>query len=122
MRWVRTNRGCGCWLALAAMALQLVLSFGHVHLDKLASASGTVATARAPSSPLSPVKHPANDTADDYCAICAAIHLVSTSFLPERPTLPLPFAFLIIEHFTEVAFVFVAPQRPSFQSRAPPFS
>ena len=33
MRWVRTNRRWSTWLALAAMALQLVLSCGHIHLE-----------------------------------------------------------------------------------------
>jgi hypothetical protein len=38
----------------------------------------------------SPAQHPANH-ADDYCAICAVIHLTSTSFLPDAPQLPVPF-------------------------------
>ena len=39
MRQVRTNRRWSTWLALAAITLQLVLSFGHTHLEKLASGS-----------------------------------------------------------------------------------
>ena len=57
MRWVRTNRRWGTWLALAAMALQLVLSFGHIHLEKLASGSAiaSMAASKAPSSQQNPV-------------------------------------------------------------------
>ena len=33
MGWVRRYARFGSWLALAALALQLVLSFGHIHLD-----------------------------------------------------------------------------------------
>ena len=57
MRWVcRTNRRWSTWLALAAMTLQLVLSFGHIHLEKLASGSviASVKTSKAPSSQQNP--------------------------------------------------------------------
>jgi hypothetical protein len=122
MRWVRTNRRCGGWLALAAMALQLVLSFGHIHLEKLASSSAVASVASAgPSSQQNPVQHPANE-ADDFCAICATIHLASSSFLPHAPLLPVPFASRIVEHFISFTFVFVSPQRAAFQSRAPPLA
>ena len=36
MVWVRGNRRVGAWLGLLALALQLVLSFGHIHLGDLA--------------------------------------------------------------------------------------
>jgi hypothetical protein len=90
MRWVRTNRQWSAWLALAAMTLQLVLSFGHVHLEKFAAGSAIVSLAafKAPSSQQNPAQHPANE-ADDYCAICANIHLASSSFLiPAQRTAP----------------------------------
>jgi hypothetical protein len=123
MGWVRTKRRWGTWLAVAAMALQLALSFGHVHLDKLTgdAAIASIAAAKAPSPQQSPSQHPANE-ADDYCAICAAIHLTSSSFLPDAPLLPVPFASRTIEHFGHFAFVFISPQRAAFQSRAPPLA
>jgi hypothetical protein len=103
------------------MALQLVLSFGHVHLEKPASGSvvTSVAASKAPSSQQNPAQHPAHE-ADDFCAICATIHLASSSFLPDAPLLPVPFASRTIEHFGHFAFNFVSPQRAAFQSRAPP--
>jgi hypothetical protein len=105
------------------MTLQLVLSFGHVHLDKLASGSEIVSVAgsKAPSSEQNPSQHPANE-ADDYCAICATIHLTSLSFLPDAPLLPVPFATRTIEHFSSFISIFVSPQRAAFQSRAPPLA
>jgi hypothetical protein len=123
MRRVRNHRRLGSWLALFALAVQLVLSFGHVHLEGIrsnADASISLAAER-PASPASPVQHPANE-ADDHCAICAIIHLASTSFLPDAPQLPVPFVSQTVEHFDYVAFVFVAPQRTAFQSRAPPLA
>jgi hypothetical protein len=121
MRWFRTRRSFGSGLALFALALQLALSFGHVHLDKVAPGfvTATAADAKTPASQPSPPQHPASD-ADDYCAICATIHLASTSFLPDAPQLPLPFVSQTVEHSDYVAFVFIAPQRTAFQSRAPP--
>ena len=118
MRW---NRRWSTWLALAAMALQLVLSFGHIHLEKLASGSviASVTTSKAPSSQQNPAQHPANE-ADDFCAICATIHLASSSFLPDAPRLPVTFASRTIEHFGYFNFIFISPQRAAFQSRAPP--
>ena len=121
MRWVRITRRWSTYLALAAMALQLVLSFGHVHLEKLATDSviASVAATKAPSSRQGPAQHPASD-ADDYCAICAAIQLTSSSFLPDAPLLPAPFASRAIEHFSYFSFTFILPPRAAFQSRAPP--
>jgi hypothetical protein len=105
------------------MALQLVLSFGHIHLEKLASGSAIaiVAASKAPSSQQNPAHHPANQ-ADDFCAICATIHLTSSSFLPDAPALPVPFASRTVEHFDHFTFIFIAPQRAVFQSRAPPLA
>ncbi len=120
---MRTNWLWSTWLALAAMALQIALSFGHIHLESLGTGSvvASVAASKASSWQQKPAQHPANE-ADDYCAICATIHLTSSSFLPDAPLLPVPFASRTIEHFSHFAFVFVAPQRTAFQSRAPPLA
>jgi hypothetical protein len=124
MRWIRSaNRRWSTWLALAAMALQLVLSFGHIHLEKLASRSfvASMAASKAPWSQQTPTQHPANE-AEDFCAICTTIHLASSSFLPGAPILPVPFTSLTIEHFGSFNFIFVSPHRAAFQSRAPPLA
>jgi len=105
------------------MALQLVLSFGHIHLEKFASGSAiaSVAASQAPSPQQNPSQHPANE-ANDYCAICATIHLASSSFLPDAPLLPVPFASRTIEQFSYFNSTFISPQRAAFQSRAPPIA
>ena len=119
MGWVHRNRRFGSWLALAALTLQLVISFGHVHLGRcpLASATATVGNAKT----ACPAQH-SSDNADDYCAICAVIHLASASFLPDAPQVPIPFACRTVEHLSCGAFAFIARQRTSFQSRAPPLA
>jgi hypothetical protein len=113
----------GRYLALAGLALQLIVSFGHVHLEGVQAGSLVAAAApKAPGSHPSPAQHPATDD-DDYCAICAAIHLASSSFLPDAPQLTVPFVFsLAIEHSSHVVFIFVSPPRTAFQSRAPPLA
>jgi hypothetical protein len=123
MRSVRTDRRWSSWLALAAMTLQLALSFGHIHLEKFASGSAiaSVAASKAPASQQNPAHHPANE-ADDFCAICATVHLASSSFLPDAPLLSVPFASRTIEHFGHFTFAFISPQRAAFQSRAPPLA
>jgi hypothetical protein len=105
------------------MALQLVLSFGHVHLPALASSSAvtSVTASETPSSEQNPAHHPANE-AEDFCAICATIHLASSSLLPDAPLLAVPFASRTVEHFGELTFVLISPQRAAFQSRAPPLA
>jgi hypothetical protein len=111
------------WLALAALALQLVLSFGHVHPDGVHRAydvaAGAASNAQA-AQPL-PVQQPGDD-GDDYCAICATIYLAANSFVPQAPPLPVPFVSQSIEHCDRVAVVFIAPRRTPFQSRAPPLA
>jgi hypothetical protein len=102
------------------MALQLVLSCGHIHLQQLPSGSFT-ARANALPSQQNPDQHPANE-AGGFCSICATIHLASSSFLPDAPRLPVPFASGTIEHFGLFNFIFVSPQRAAFQSRAPPLA
>jgi hypothetical protein len=122
MRWVRcSKRRWSAWLALAAIALQLVLSFGHTHLEQLAGRSdiASMTASETSSTQQNPAQHPAND-ADDYCAFCVIIHLASSSFLPVSPLLPVPFASRTVEHFGHFTFVFISPQRAAFQSRAPP--
>jgi hypothetical protein len=123
MRYARTNRRWSTWLALAAMVVQLVVSCGHIHLEKLPSGSvvASLAASKAPSSQQNPDQHPANE-AGGVCSICAAIHLTASSFLPDAPLLPVPFASETIEHFGYYNFTFVSPQRAAFQSRAPPLA
>ncbi len=123
MGWVHCYKRHGAYLALAALALQIVLSFGHVHLDGTLRAASHVAITRphntviAQTSPPAPAQNPGDD---DYCAICASIFLVSTSFVSEPPKLPVPIGFERIERIVSVARGIVEPRRVVFRSRAPP--
>jgi hypothetical protein len=124
MRWFRTNRKFGGRLALFALALQLYLSFGHIHREDIygpwipgvAAAAAPAPTADATSTPTDrSSKHAA-----DYCEICATISLLGTSVVADAPRLPLPTASFVVEHRLRIAVAAVVPRRTPFQSRAPP--
>ena len=85
MRWIQCHRRHGALLALAALVLQIVLSFGHVHLH------GVVQSAPAA------ITHPSDN--DDYCAVCASIFLASSAFAPAPPQLPVPAKFQRVRAF-----------------------
>jgi hypothetical protein len=124
MRWFRANRKIGGRLALFALALQLVLSFGHIHREDIygygygpaSAAASAPATIQSPAFPSDqPTKH-----GDDYCAVCAAMSLLGNSFAATPPQLPVPFVSHAAEQIDRVATIFIATPRASYQSRAPP--
>ncbi|HXW42679.1 MAG TPA: hypothetical protein VEK75_15835 [Xanthobacteraceae bacterium] len=123
MRWLR-NRRFGSCLALAALALQFVLSFGHLHLDGVRRADPAIAFAGPAAHAAQSLAAPQPDTEenDDYCAICATIYLVANSFTPAAPQLRVPLVCRTIEQFDCAAGFFIAPRRAPFQSRAPPLA
>jgi hypothetical protein len=92
MRWFRANVRVGSWCALVAMALQLALTFGHVHgslgspasprLTAQVTVQGAVTPTDGPRVPLKPLI--------DYCATCAVIHMAGAGVAPAAVSLPLP--------------------------------
>jgi hypothetical protein len=123
MGWVRCHNRFGAWLALSALALQIVLAFGHVHFDRIERAALAVAgtvhgTSVAVQASRQGPTLPSDD--DDYCAICASISLASNSFIALAPQLPVPDESARAAHDYADAFGVIAPQRAPFQSRAPP--
>ena len=123
MRWFRSNLRMGSGLALFALAFQVMLSLGHVHLNKLASASTKSAIAigsgavllseRAPS-------HNSDGSLDADCAICVLIQLVATSAPSAAPALPLPASFGSIRLQASAELVSASSPHSLFQARAPP--
>jgi hypothetical protein len=113
------TRQCGAYLALVALALQLALSFGHIHARDI-SASGISLAKAHPASWQSPSKL-ADD--EDLCPICFSGFLLSTSFVPDVPQPPVSFAFESIDHlFARTIALVVAIRRAPFQPRAPPLA
>ncbi len=118
MRWFRTNRQFGTRLALIAVALQLLLTFGHVHA-LLANGAGTTVSARQ-SGAAAPPDQGHKGSADFHCPICALIQLSAASAPSVAPELPLPTVtdFVMLRPRTDVAAA-IGPQA-SFRARAPP--
>src|SRR6516225_6217672 len=102
MNFVHRHKRRGALLAVAALALQITLAFGHVHLNDLHlrgdNSGTTIAPHRAALAQTSPQAPAQNSDDDDYCAICASIFLVSNSFTPAAPALPVPAGFQRIQH------------------------
>jgi hypothetical protein len=121
MQWFRANLKLGSRLALLALTLQIVLSFGHVHLGDFRHTVGGLASAGTQSVPSAPTRQPASD-ADEYCAICAGIQLAATSLLPQAPRLPVPLASRPLEPVNCAAAISFSARRAPFQSRAPPLA
>jgi hypothetical protein len=123
MRWFRSNRGGVAWLAFFALACQLLLSFGHVHVGKFSGGSAEWATVESGSAavdgPSSPQKNP-NGLAGDFCAICANIGLANALVLPVLAIILAP------RLFTEILPWSVAASEPAsfdhvpFSARGPP--
>ena len=121
MRWFRTHIGLGSRLALFALAVQLVLSFSHVHIGKIAPASShaAITVAQAPDRGGGPSPKPPTG-ADDFCAICATISLLASSVVPTASSVLPPVA---AEHrwLTNYASARVSAHPVVlFQARAPP--
>jgi|SRR5712671_4142926 len=123
MRWFRSNRGGVAWLASFALACQLLLSFGHVHVGKFSGGSAAWAAAEtgkdaaADVPPASPQKNP---LAGDFCAICVNISLANTLVLPILAII------LALRLFTEILPWSLAASEPApfdhlpFSARGPP--
>jgi hypothetical protein len=98
MSWFRSNRGAVVWLAFFALACQLVLSFGHVHLGRISGGSASWAAAdRGGISPVVPPSSRQNsppNIPDDFCAICGNIGLANALVVPESPFVVAPVSFI----------------------------
>jgi hypothetical protein len=118
MRRFRSNRRLGSGLALLALALQLLLTFGHVHGFPSASLDTRLSSAVA-ANDKSGSGDPARK-ADFDCPICVLIHMSGTSTPSVAPELPLPAAvdFVTLRPRAELALA-SQPQLP-YKVRAPP--
>ena len=97
MGWFRSSRNSIAWLALFALACQLILSFGHVDLGNLGiRASAAEVDGPAAATPASlPQKDPTG-LSRDFCAICANISLASALVVPVSPFV------LVLSSFVEM--------------------
>jgi hypothetical protein len=129
MQWWRSKRRAGVGLGLFALAVQLVLSFGHIHpqdvLPPLAFA-GVPPTPLFPGAKISstPAEHRApNGLPDDDCPICMAMHITASGLLPAAPFAVLPSEFDWVSKNAAFEKLDLSVRRYAlFQTRAPPFA
>ncbi|MGH6711825.1 MAG: DUF2946 family protein [Bradyrhizobium sp.] len=136
MKWFRNNVKHGSRLALLALAIQFVLSFGHFHAVAAAPAI-TASLAQADldyaqilSSPdaagqVAQQPQPANhdtDQPNEPCAICAVISLANNLVFSTPPLLLLPQAVELLYLTVDAEFAHLNSVHTAFQSRAPPAS
>ena len=142
MKWFRSNIKHGSRLALLALAIQVVLSFGHFHggaaqaAPAIQSGISSVAVspdaARALAAPdvatqsiqgQQQKQKPASDhDSNDACAICAVIAMANAVLFSTPPLLELPQAVELLYLTTDAEFIHLNSVRVAFQPRAPPIS
>ena len=95
MNWFRSRIRSGAQLALFALAVQMVLSFGHMHRDDLGLPPLPTSNRLQGASVAMHIRghrdNPApGPTHDDYCPICASMALIATAMPSLPPVLILP--------------------------------
>jgi hypothetical protein len=117
----------GAYLALFALAFQLAVSFGHVHLERVAplsAAAGALAGAPPSADDVTAPSNPGGreQPADDHCPICTLIHLAGALVPAETPSLPPPTVFGRLRLELAADFDLTAPHAALFRARAPPIA
>lgn len=125
MNWFRSRIRSAAQLALFALALQMIVSFGHMHRDDLGlpplagTNQASIASTTTPGSQ-APAGQQHQPASDDYCPICASIALLAswTPVLPPILVTPDP----IRRVWAPLASLQSPPTQfsLSFQARAPP--
>src|SRR5262245_40731192 len=126
--WFRSRAKGFSFLALFALSLQLVLSFGHLHFERGVAGpqhSSKIVAVDDANAPLAAVHSDSQglpENNDDYCSICAVIHLARSLVLSPAPCLPLPATYAQTKFAPEDCVAAAALSRTPFQARAPPIS
>src|SRR5205085_2685781 len=149
MKWFRSNIRLGSRLALFALAIQFLLSFGHFHafsaqaasasldatllalhetgtftaaqFETLDRAAHAIASGPAGLKTSSSPDVPAGQSGDD-CAICAVMALGKAMVLASPPDLPERQAIASLHLAVEPGFLILNSARAAFRPRAPPIS
>ena len=147
MKWFRSNVRHGSRLALFALAIQVLLSFGHFHvsgaqatpalmdesqpgLHDTVGCAATSLDAWAGASHedafravgLKTSDHESDGRPTDDCAICAVMALANALVVATPSYLPGPQPASYLYLMTDAEFIALNSARVVFQSRAPPIS
>jgi hypothetical protein len=143
MKWFRSNLRLGSRLALCALAVQFLLSFGHFHPDSARAASAPAyvgqaiglavapavaseqasrLTASSPARSRTSFNHEPAGQPDDDCAICAVMALANTMLDAAPPDLLAPQAAALVFLAVEAGFADLNFAVGAFQPRGPPIA
>jgi hypothetical protein len=127
MHWFRSRSRLASWLALFALAFQLAVSFAHVHVDGTRSGHSPAlayghASTSADNASLAANDETAPALADDYCAVCALIHIAGTVVASQAPELPVPAQFGATRSDPPLEIGLTARSHVLFAARAPPIA
>jgi hypothetical protein len=90
MRWFRSHSGVSSGLALFSLALQLALSFGHIHLKDSLGTAHSAAPIDTGVSRAIPADGESDQHEREYCAVYAVNALIGTAQDPAPPMIELP--------------------------------
>src|SRR4051794_8303173 len=125
MRWFRDTIRQGTWLALIALAVNLGLSFGHVHAIEGSNSEPAIAAMAASidSGDAGQNKgHPNDGHADYLCPICMAAGAMANALASTPPALQADLGSATANRKIEDVLALVEPSRGAFQPRGPPIS
>jgi hypothetical protein len=127
MNWFRSTIRPFAQLALFALAVQMVVSFGHMHRDDLGLPPlATGHWAYFPSGVAQVLTGPADrdqyPLSDDYCPICASIALLATGAPPLPPVTVAPPLISLVWSSPFSLYLAATQATFSFQARAPPLA
>jgi hypothetical protein len=137
MRWFRSNIKRVSDVALFALAIQFLLSFGHFHgvadpaasAIPIGSAQSAYPVANNPTAQVAhnvpaqrPAPHHSGGHPGDICAICAVMAMANAVLFATPSVVLLPQASDFSHTATTAEFVPVLRVRVAFQPRAPPVS
>jgi hypothetical protein len=132
MNWFRKHLNFGSRLALFALALQFLLSFGHFHFNAAQAAASiqsqtdpahvqSLAAEVASQIQQQPASHD-QKSSNEPCAICAVMSMANQIVFATAALLLLPDASEPLFLTTDAEFAHLGSLWPAFQSRAPPIS
>jgi hypothetical protein len=125
MRWIRTNRRHGAWCALLAMAIQIIVSFGHAHGIEGFRQGAFLPQATAGShnqltnNPDDPNSKPVR-LAFDHCAICEAVKMGASVMPADAPRSGVPVDVTQVQFSPHAEAPLSTSGHLLFQARAPP--
>jgi len=128
MAWFRVHARVVSGVALFALALQLALSFGHIHRKDIlgpkpySPAAAVLALAASDAGATTPSDPAGLDHDDDYCAICAINGLIGSAQHAEPPSLPLPLQVAAIALAADIRSLPTERHHRLAQARAPPLA